>query len=643
MGLKLRFLLPFLFISALVCAQTPQSPNAIKTFDSVSLSSSASATYDLKQYFSYPGVTGEVAQFNTVLGIINVEMLGTDAPLTVANFKSYITDRSYDNTIIHRSVVSPTPFIIQGGGYTATLPVNPVTAKAAVTNEFKVSNLRGTIAMAKIGGNPNSATNEWFFNLANNAANLDAQNGGFTVFGRVIGNGMSIVDAIAAVPVWNFSSSGFSEIPLRNYNLVNVTVNNFVTVTSIRIVPNFPDSATGDAVVKFSASSSNTQAATATISGSQLTVNRVGAGTATITVTATDSNGRTTSSTLQVLSAGVPVFETKPQSAQIVKGGTLALFASASSFPTYQWRRNGIAIPGATSNALVIEGVSAANAGTYSLEATNTGGTTISSDAVVTVADTSSTIISALAVRTYLGASQTMTVGFATAGERDLLVTAVGPSLPGLTAAEYIVDPKVQLFSGATMIAENNDWLTGDRARIEGLKGVGVFATGSKDAALATHVNGWYSAQVTGPGAGIVMSEVYDAGIGTDGRLKAIAVLNYSGTDNKVLIVGFIISGDTAKTVLLRGLGPTLPSGVPNRLMDPKLELYNLGGTLIASNDDWPVSLEATMNRVFGNAPERGSKDAALLVTLPPGVYMAHVKGVGDTVGQAMVEVYEVQ
>ena len=69
--------------------------------------------------------------------------------------------------------------------------------------------------MAKLGGDPNSATSQWFINLNDNSANLDAQNGGFTVFGEVIGDGMTVVDALAALPT--FTVSGNPNFPLNNY------------------------------------------------------------------------------------------------------------------------------------------------------------------------------------------------------------------------------------------------------------------------------------------------------------------------------------------------------------------------------------------------------------------------------------------
>jgi peptidyl-prolyl cis-trans isomerase A (cyclophilin A) len=146
-------------------------------------------------------------------------------PATVANFLSYVDGGHYANTFIHRSVPG---FVVQGGGFTVTntspVTVPSVTQFPAVVNEPGNTNVRGTIAMAKLGSDPNSATNQWFFNLANNAANLDAQNGGFTAFGRVLGGGMAAVDAMAQVPRFGYGSP-FDTIPLRNVPGANPSTN----------------------------------------------------------------------------------------------------------------------------------------------------------------------------------------------------------------------------------------------------------------------------------------------------------------------------------------------------------------------------------------------------------------------------------
>jgi peptidyl-prolyl cis-trans isomerase A (cyclophilin A) len=173
-----------------------------------------------------------IVRFETVLGNIDVRLYDTKTPLTTQNFMNYVDDSDWDDTFFHRSVPG---FVVQGGGFKFAdgVGVSSVPQDPAVMNEFGISNLRGTIAMAKLGSGPNTATNQWFFNLANNAANLDNQNGGFTVFGRVLGNGMAVVDAIAALPIYN-AGSPFDALPLRNYTSPNPVMDaNFANVTRI--------------------------------------------------------------------------------------------------------------------------------------------------------------------------------------------------------------------------------------------------------------------------------------------------------------------------------------------------------------------------------------------------------------------------
>ncbi len=150
----------------------------------------------------------------TPLGNIEMELLNDDAPKTVANFLSYIESGKYTKSFIHRSVPG---FVIQGGGFTFN-GSNPsgIIPFASVENEFKVSNTRGTVAMAKLSGQPDSATSQWFINLADNSENLDNQNGGFTVFARVIGNGMAVADAISQLPIIDAQGS-FTDLPVINY------------------------------------------------------------------------------------------------------------------------------------------------------------------------------------------------------------------------------------------------------------------------------------------------------------------------------------------------------------------------------------------------------------------------------------------
>ena len=186
---------------------------------------------------AFPAVSSaSTVSMQTALGEIDIELFDTATPLTVANFMNYVNSGAYNNSFIHRSVPG---FIIQGGSYTwGNAGVSAIAQNPPVVNEFDPSrsNVRGTIAMAKLGGDPNSATSGWFFNLADNSANLDSQNGGFTVFGRVIGNGMGVVDAIAALPVYN-AGGAFTDIPLIGYTSGPVTGANLAMVTNVSAVP----------------------------------------------------------------------------------------------------------------------------------------------------------------------------------------------------------------------------------------------------------------------------------------------------------------------------------------------------------------------------------------------------------------------
>jgi len=200
-----------------------------------------------------------IVEFKTSLGTFEVNLFDETTPETVANFLKYVEAERYDNSVIHRMVPD---FVVQGGGFTYTgqLPIKAIPAFPAVKNEPKWSNRRGTIAMAKISGQPDSATNQWFFNVKDNHAStatsvgLDAQNAGFTVFGQISEQGLEIIDAIAKLPRFNMGGAADS-IPLRNYTAADaavaklVTDQNFVMIESITVVDARPNTAAGLAPV----------------------------------------------------------------------------------------------------------------------------------------------------------------------------------------------------------------------------------------------------------------------------------------------------------------------------------------------------------------------------------------------------------
>lgn len=201
-----------------------------------------------------------IIRFETSLGDFDVQMFDASMPRTVTNFLHYVNANKYDGSVVHRNSDTADPvtrdFVIQGGGYSlhdptgtgTTITYTSVVTIAPIADEpgggvAGSSNVRGTIAMAKSG--PNTVTSQWFINQGNNSF-LDSplrSDGGFSAFGMVLGNGMSIVDAIGDLqipPDFGFSiSSPFNDLPLRNFSgnsITQVRVANTVTIEDVRVL-----------------------------------------------------------------------------------------------------------------------------------------------------------------------------------------------------------------------------------------------------------------------------------------------------------------------------------------------------------------------------------------------------------------------
>jgi peptidyl-prolyl cis-trans isomerase A (cyclophilin A) len=182
-----------------------------------------------------PASADTIVTFTTNLGTFDVQLYDSQVSTTVANFLSYVTARSYTNSIIQRSTTyNPTTIqIVQGGGFTLDgYQLTAIPTAAPIPLEAGLSNLKGTIAMARTG-DPNSATSGWFLNVTDNPALDD----GYTVFGEVIGDGISVIEAIGALGVYNVSGTlgpTFTELPLVADVL---EPQNLVMVNSIVAVP----------------------------------------------------------------------------------------------------------------------------------------------------------------------------------------------------------------------------------------------------------------------------------------------------------------------------------------------------------------------------------------------------------------------
>jgi peptidyl-prolyl cis-trans isomerase A (cyclophilin A) len=171
---------------------------------------------------------------DTVLGGFTIELYDDIAPNTVTNFLNYVRDSDYDGTFFHR--LDP-GFVLQGGGYFMESDNSgpfAVPQDDPIANEFRLSNIRGTIAMARPPGNPNSATNQWFINLTDNSS-LDSLEGGYTVFAKVIGNGMDVVDLIEDLTTYD-AGGAFSELPMINFSTETVARENLVNINSMSVI-----------------------------------------------------------------------------------------------------------------------------------------------------------------------------------------------------------------------------------------------------------------------------------------------------------------------------------------------------------------------------------------------------------------------
>jgi outer membrane protein assembly factor BamB/subtilisin family serine protease len=355
----------------------------------------------------------------------------------------------------------------------------------------------------------------------------------------------------------------------------------------------------------------------------------------------------------------VLVINKSPLSQTVTLGYPFTLSVTANNAGTYQWFKNGVALVGATGATYTGATATAASAGNYTVVVTGNAGSVTSAAAIVTVAAPDFGRLINLSVRTGAGSgARTLIVGFTVSGaNKPVLIRGIGPGLTPFGVTGVLADPKLELFNSASAsIATNDNW---DGALGTVFTAVGAFGlpAASKDAALATTLGtaGSFTAQITGVGGttGIALAELYDADPAPPNAQSFAAVtrlINVSAraqvdTGGGILIAGFVISGNVPKTVLIRAIGPSLTQfSVPGVLADPRLDLYR-GDTRIQSNDNWDgtVALAAAFASVgaFPLSPAT-SKDAALLVTLPPGSYTAQVSGVGNTTGVALIEIYEV-
>jgi hypothetical protein len=231
---------------------------------------------------------------------------------------------------------------------------------------------------------------------------------------------------------------------------------------------------------------------------------------------------------------------------------------------------------------------------------------------------------------------------------KKLIIRGIGPSLASFFSG-VLADPTLQLFQGNTLLVSNDNWKlrdsdgTSQQAEVEATK---VQPTNDLESAIViTLAPGAYTAVMRGKGgtSGIGVVEAYDLDLNAKSKLANIATRGLVGTNENVMIGGFITGGNgqADSKVVIRAIGPSLAAfGIANVLQDPLLELHNANGTTIQSNDDWQQTQAAEITQ-SGLAPT-DSRESAMVTTLPDGNYTAIVRGKNNATGVAVVEVYSV-
>jgi hypothetical protein len=250
-----------------------------------------------------------------------------------------------------------------------------------------------------------------------------------------------------------------------------------------------------------------------------------------------------------------------------------------------------------------------------------------------------------------------MIAGFIVQGSapKRVLIRAIGPSLANFGVPDALANPRLELHDTTNTIGMNDDWQT---TQIGGvitanqaaeIQNSGLAPSDMLESALiATLPSGSYSAIVQGVngGTGVGSVEVYDLDATSASLLANISTRGFVQTEANVMIGGFIVVTQPTR-VIIRAIGPSLSQfGVPDALANPQLELHD-ATSLIGRNDDWQttqlggiIKSDQVVEIQKSQLAPTNPAEAAIIATLQPGSYTAIVRGVNNTTGNALVEVY---
>lgn len=355
--------------------------------------------------------------------------------------------------------------------------------------------------------------------------------------------------------------------------------------------------------------------------------------------------------------SGSPTIIEHPENQTVAETGTATLRVISSGQttdpsyrPRYQWLFNGQSIAGATSDRLIIQAATKADAGSYSVIVSNDFFSSTSTTATLTVTPGAARLLNIATRLNVQQGERALIGGFIIRGvsSKRVIIRAVGPSLgsDGMPLEGRLDDPTLQLFnSKGELIAENDDWRDTQEQQI---RGTTIPPDHDREAAIVAQLEpGNYTAIVRGVnnGTGVGLVEVYDIDGRSATKLANVSTRGQVETGNNVMIGGLIVGGgETGAVVLLRAIGPSLQSSfaiLPDALLDPSLQLRNAEGEVVAENDNWKSTQRAQIEAT--GAQPTDDREAAIIATLLPGNYTATVAGVNQSTGLAVVEAYHLQ
>jgi hypothetical protein len=226
---------------------------------------------------------------------------------------------------------------------------------------------------------------------------------------------------------------------------------------------------------------------------------------------------------------------------------------------------------------------------------------------------------------------------------KKVILRGIGPSLANAGISNALGDPTLELFQGNTPLARNDNWKQDQRSEIEA---TGIQPTNDLESAIVrTLAPGAYTAVLRGNSnlTGIGVVEAYDLDQKANAKLINISTRGFIDTGDNVMIGGVIVGGhnNSAARVVVRAIGPSLTaSGITGALADPTLELRDGNGTKFAANDNWKQDQRSEIEAT-SLAPKE-DLESAIVITLPAGSYTAIVRGVGNSTGIGLVEVYNI-